>query len=94
MSIPVVSPVTADFEKMKLADPTTADSTLVDAGVAEDVEISEGTSKIKFLLGIMKKLVGVKDLASMRLSLPGTLMKPESNLEFWSYMDRPDLFVT
>ncbi|KNC96862.1 uncharacterized protein SPPG_07694 [Spizellomyces punctatus DAOM BR117] len=60
----------------------------------ENLDHAEGTSKVKFVFGMLKKLVGVKDLSSMRLSLPASLMEPESNLEFWNYMDRPDYFVT
>ncbi len=28
-----------------------------------------------------------------RVSLPASLLDPVSNLEYWNYMDRPDLFA-
>ena len=31
---------------------------------------------------------------SRRLSLPASLMEPIPNLEYWHYLDRPDLFAT
>ncbi|KAI8818798.1 uncharacterized protein EV422DRAFT_165296 [Fimicolochytrium jonesii] len=60
----------------------------------EAVDLDEGSSKVKFLLGLLRKLVGVKDISAIRLSLPASLMEPESNLEFWNYMDRPDYFIS
>lgn len=63
------------------------------ADSTENLDHVEPTSKVKFVFSMLKKLVGVKDLSSMRLSLPASLMEPESNLEFWNYMDRPDYFV-
>ena len=49
--------------------------------------------KFRQLLGLLKKAVNVKDLASIRLSLPATLMEPIGNLEYWQYADRPDVFA-
>jgi len=42
---------------------------------------------------VLKKTIGVKDLASLRLSLPSNLLTPEGNLSYWHYLDRPDLFA-
>ena len=49
--------------------------------------------KFRQLLGLLKKAINVKDLASIRLSLPATLMEPIGNLEYWQYADRPDVFA-
>lgn len=48
--------------------------------------------KIKALLGILRRMMGVKDLAAIRLSLPANLLEPVPNLEYWHYLDRGDLF--
>ncbi|KAI9636141.1 uncharacterized protein MKK02DRAFT_44845 [Dioszegia hungarica] len=50
-------------------------------------------SKIKVLMGLLRKLVGVKDVANMRLSLPASLLEPIPNLEYWQYADRADIFA-
>ncbi|KAJ3153484.1 hypothetical protein HDU89_000511 [Geranomyces variabilis] len=60
----------------------------------ENINASDGESKVKLVFGLLKKLVGVKDISAMRLSLPASLLEPESNLEFWNYMDRPDYFIS
>ncbi|CAD6586329.1 MAG: hypothetical protein CYPHOPRED_003515 [Cyphobasidiales sp. Tagirdzhanova-0007] len=51
------------------------------------------TGKLKQLLSVLRKVVGVKDLANLRLSLPANLLEPSGNLEWWHYLDRPDLFA-
>ncbi|KAI9350758.1 hypothetical protein BDR26DRAFT_851454 [Obelidium mucronatum] len=58
----------------------------------EAVNMDDNTSKISFVWGLLRKMGGVKDIASVRLSLPANLMEPRSNLEFWNYNDRPDYF--
>jgi oxysterol-binding protein-related protein 9/10/11 len=60
------------------ADPATADN-------------SE-SGKFRQLLGILRKALNVKDLSSLRISLPASLMEPVGNLEVWNYVDRPDFF--
>ncbi|WWD08261.1 hypothetical protein V865_006372 [Kwoniella europaea PYCC6329] len=50
-------------------------------------------SKVKVLLGLMKKLMGVKDVANLRISLPASLLEPIPNLEYWQYADRADIFA-
>ncbi|BEI91296.1 uncharacterized protein CcaverHIS019_0401160 [Cutaneotrichosporon cavernicola] len=50
-------------------------------------------SKMRVLLGLLKKLVGVKDVANLRLSLPASLLEPIPNLEYWQYADRADVFA-
>lgn len=68
-------------------DPTTEAITIPDSGDTGE------SGKLKMILGILKKCLGVKDLASLRLSLPAHLLEPIPNLEYWQYLDRPDLFA-
>ncbi|KAJ3565237.1 hypothetical protein NP233_g7764 [Leucocoprinus birnbaumii] len=49
--------------------------------------------KLKMIVQLVKKCLGVKDIATMRLSLPASLLEPVPNLEYWQYLDRPDLFA-
>lgn len=71
-----------------------------DTPAAEDAAISvpdtgdtgEG-GKLKMIVQLVKKCLGVKDIASMRLSLPASLLEPIPNLEYWHYLDRPDYFA-
>ncbi|KAH8151592.1 uncharacterized protein LAJ45_04214 [Morchella importuna] len=51
-------------------------------------------SKLKILLGILKRFVGVSDIASVRFSLPSQLLEPVPNLEYWNYLDRPETFIS
>ncbi|GAA5944054.1 uncharacterized protein JCM15063_004302 [Sporobolomyces koalae] len=51
------------------------------------------SGKLKTLLGILKKTLNVKDLTSVRVSLPAQLMEPIGNLELWTYIERPDFFA-
>ncbi|KAF8325785.1 uncharacterized protein EI90DRAFT_2931268 [Cantharellus anzutake] len=60
--------------------------------IAESNDNSEG-GRLKMIVQLLKKCLGVKDIASMRISLPASLLEPIPNLEYWSYLDRPDLFV-
>ncbi|GFZ51684.1 Oxysterol-binding protein-like protein 1 [Saitozyma sp. JCM 24511] len=68
-------------------DETGAPATLPEVGGGGE----EG--KLKVLLGLLKKLVGVKDVANLRLSLPASLLEPIPNLEYWQYADRADIFA-
>ncbi|KAF3919868.1 hypothetical protein ABW21_db0201296 [Orbilia brochopaga] len=54
---------------------------------------TETKGKITTLISILKKFLGVADLASVRFSLPANLMEPIPNLEYWNYLDYPDAFV-
>ncbi|KAF2666987.1 hypothetical protein BT63DRAFT_416062 [Microthyrium microscopicum] len=51
-------------------------------------------SKLKTFLGILRKFIGVSDLASIRFSLPAHLLEPTPNLEYWGYLDRPEAFIS
>ncbi|KAH8810237.1 hypothetical protein DL96DRAFT_1716942 [Flagelloscypha sp. PMI_526] len=61
--------------------------------VPDSGEHSEG-GKLKMIVGLVKKALGVKDIAAMRLSLPASLLEPVPNLEYWGYLDRPDVFAS
>ncbi|KAF4964668.1 hypothetical protein FSARC_7429 [Fusarium sarcochroum] len=50
-------------------------------------------SKLRTFLGILKKFIGVSDLAAVRFSLPSQLLEPTPNLEYWTYIDAPNAFV-
>ncbi|KAI9359680.1 hypothetical protein DFJ73DRAFT_656471 [Zopfochytrium polystomum] len=56
--------------------------------------MEDGKSKLGFVWGLLRRMASVKDIASVRMSLPANLMDPSSNLEFWNYNDRPDLFAS
>ncbi|KAF8237388.1 hypothetical protein L208DRAFT_1247942 [Tricholoma matsutake] len=60
--------------------------------VPDSGETGEG-GKVKMIVQLVKKCLGVKDIAAMRLSLPASLMEPIPNLEYWHYLDRPDIFA-
>ncbi|EME77782.1 uncharacterized protein MYCFIDRAFT_168398 [Pseudocercospora fijiensis CIRAD86] len=42
---------------------------------------------------ILKRFIGVTDIAAVRFSLPAQLMEPIPNLEYWHYLDRPETFA-
>lgn len=50
--------------------------------------------KLKMIVQLVKRCLGVKDIAAMRLSLPASLLEPIPNLEYWQYLDRPDIFAS
>ncbi|KAG8216371.1 hypothetical protein J3R82DRAFT_6452 [Butyriboletus roseoflavus] len=58
----------------------------------EPADAGEG-GKLKMIVQLVKNCLGVKDIAAMRLSLPASLLEPLPNLEYWHYLDRPDLFA-
>ncbi|KAF9012890.1 hypothetical protein BDZ89DRAFT_1023836 [Hymenopellis radicata] len=60
--------------------------------VPETGDTGEG-GKLKMIVSLVKKCLGVKDIATMRLSLPASLLEPIPNLEWSQYLDRPDLFA-
>ncbi|GAA5868522.1 hypothetical protein JCM3774_005413 [Rhodotorula dairenensis] len=59
----------------------------------QGADVDSGSGKFRALLGILKKTISVKDLSSVRISLPATMMEPIGNLEHWTYIDRPDYFA-
>ncbi|MCJ1427715.1 hypothetical protein MMC29_005620 [Sticta canariensis] len=54
----------------------------------------DDSSKLKTLLSILRKFIGVADIASVRFSLPAQLLEPTPNLEYWNYLDRPETFIS
>ncbi|PPR03583.1 hypothetical protein CVT24_007586 [Panaeolus cyanescens] len=60
--------------------------------VPDSGDTGEG-GKLKMIVQLVKKSLGVKDIAAMRLSLPASLLEPIPNLEYWHYLDRPDFFA-
>ncbi|RYP65594.1 hypothetical protein DL771_008248 [Monosporascus sp. 5C6A] len=58
----------------------------------EDLPQSEG-GKLKTFISILRKFIGVSDLASVRFSLPSQLLEPTPNLEYWNYLDNPTAFA-
>ncbi|CAH0037481.1 unnamed protein product [Clonostachys solani] len=70
---------------MASSAPATTDGTT-------DEPQNEG-SKLKTFLGILRRFIGVSDLASVRFSLPSQLLEPTPNLEYWNYLDAPNAFV-
>lgn len=58
---------------------------------ANDKDNSD-SGKLKTLMGVLKRMIGVKDMAAIRLSLPANLLEPVPNLEYWNYLDRGDIF--
>ncbi|KAI9462810.1 hypothetical protein BJY52DRAFT_111568 [Lactarius psammicola] len=61
------------------------------------IDVPEDTGeggRVRMIVQLVKRSFGVKDLAAMRLSLPASLLEPIPNLEYWHYLDRPDLFAT
>ncbi|KAK7422677.1 hypothetical protein QQX98_001465 [Neonectria punicea] len=50
-------------------------------------------SKLRTFLGILKRFIGVSDLAAVRFSLPSQLLEPTPNLEYWTYLDAPNAFI-
>ncbi|KAF5383276.1 hypothetical protein D9615_005046 [Tricholomella constricta] len=84
---------------MAASDATTPVHTPVDddapgppISVPDSADTGEG-GKIKMIVQLVKKCLGVKDIAAMRLSLPASLLEPIPNLEYWHYLDRPDIFA-
>ncbi|KAH6686745.1 oxysterol-binding family protein [Plectosphaerella plurivora] len=69
---------------------TEAPPTVADAPVEEH---PSDTSKLKTFIGILRKFIGVADLAAVRFSLPSQLLEPTPNLEYWTYIDAPNAFV-
>jgi hypothetical protein len=51
-------------------------------------------SKFKTFISILRRFIGVSDLAAVRFSLPAHLLEPTPNLEYWGYLDRPETFIS
>ncbi|KAF5136850.1 Oxysterol-binding protein-like protein 1 [Metarhizium anisopliae] len=75
-----------------MSSSTAPSATSSPATDAPDEPQTEG-SKLRTFLGILKKFIGVSDLASVRFSLPSQLLEPTPNLEYWTYLDAPNAFI-
>ncbi|KAM3069978.1 hypothetical protein ACMFMG_003985 [Clarireedia jacksonii] len=80
---PAPSTAPSTSSEMSAANPTAA---------AAEKPPDDG-SKLKMFLGILRKFIGVADIASVRFSLPSQLLEPTPNLEYWNYLDQPNTFV-
>ena len=58
-----------------------------------DGKTPDDSSKLRTFLSILKRFIGVTDIAAVRFSLPAQLLEPIPNLEYWHYLDRPETFV-
>jgi hypothetical protein len=61
---------------------------------AQVEKAADDSSKFKTFLSILRRFIGVSDLAAVRFSLPAQLLEPRPNLEYWHYLDRPDAFIS
>ncbi|KAF1825020.1 Oxysterol-binding protein [Dissoconium aciculare CBS 342.82] len=82
---PATSAATSDAELAAIKDDGPA--------AVPDGQAPSDVSKLKTLLLILKRFIGVSDMASVRFSLPAQLMEPIPNLEYWHYLDRPETFA-
>ena len=73
--------------------PSTPSLSTPSAAAAPD-KGQDDSSKLRAVLSVLKKFLGVADLAAVRFSLPAQLMEPIPNLEYWHYLDRPETFVS
>lgn len=72
---------------------TSSESESVGKGAHAVEENPTDTSKLRTFLGILRKFIGVADIASVRFSLPAHLLEPTPNLEYWNYLDQPNTFI-
>ncbi|KAL1962793.1 hypothetical protein VTN77DRAFT_9162 [Rasamsonia byssochlamydoides] len=61
---------------------------------SDAAERADDSSKLKTFVSILRKFIGVADIASVRFSLPSHLLEPTPNLEYWNYLDRPEIFAS
>lgn len=72
---------------------TSTPASIGNGDVAKDGKVPDDTSKLRTFLSILRRFIGVSDMAAIRFSLPAQLMEPVPNLEYWHYLDRPEAFV-
>lgn len=63
------------------------------AATADEDVPQNDTGKLKTFITILRKFIGVPDLATVRFSLPSQLLEPRPNLEYWNYLDSPSAFL-
>jgi len=59
-----------------------------------DNQLQDDSSKLRTFLSLLRKFIGVTDIANVRFSLPSQLLEPIPNLEYWHYLDRPETFAS
>ncbi|KIX07171.1 uncharacterized protein Z518_01824 [Rhinocladiella mackenziei CBS 650.93] len=74
--------------------PTTPSPAATPIGVPADNQLQDETSKLRTFLSLLRKFIGVADIANVRFSLPSQLIEPIPNLEYWHYLDRPETFAS
>ncbi|KAL9936665.1 hypothetical protein V8E36_004733 [Tilletia maclaganii] len=87
------SPALADSSNPDAAPETVNMTDADELAAANDAEASSESGRLKTLLGVLKRMLGVSDMAAVRLSLPANLLEPVGNLEYWTYLDRADLLT-
>ncbi|KAK8055028.1 hypothetical protein PG993_000255 [Apiospora rasikravindrae] len=60
--------------------------------INEDIPQND-SGKLRTFIGILRRFIGVADLAAVRFSLPSQLLEPRPNLEYWTYLDVPNAFA-
>ncbi|KAH7395658.1 oxysterol-binding protein-like protein [Cadophora sp. MPI-SDFR-AT-0126] len=73
--------------------PSSASDSSTNNALATAEKPPDDTSKLRMFLGILRKFIGVADIASVRFSLPAQLLEPTPNLEYWNYLDQPHTFI-
>ncbi|KAH8668854.1 oxysterol-binding family protein [Xylariales sp. PMI_506] len=66
-------------------------STAAPETINEDIPQND-SGKLRTFITILRKFIGVPDLAAVRFSLPSQLLEPRPNLEYWNYLDVPSSF--
>ncbi|CAD6887574.1 unnamed protein product [Tilletia laevis] len=90
---PTSSPSLADNSNPDAAPETVNMTDADELAAANDAEASSESGRLRTLLGVLKRMLGVSDMAAVRLSLPANLLEPVGNLEYWTYLDRADLLT-
>lgn len=73
---------------------STPASTVSETSVQHTQEENQSDgSKLRTFISILRKFIGVADLAAVRFSLPSQLLEPTPNLEYWNYLDAPNAFI-
>ncbi|KAI9834253.1 MAG: hypothetical protein M1819_003091 [Sarea resinae] len=78
----------------KAASTKSTEATVASSPPATAEKAPDDTSKLRTFLSILRKFIGVTDIASVRFSLPAQLLEPTPNLEYWNYLDRPEMFIS
>ncbi|CZT01774.1 hypothetical protein WAI453_006798 [Rhynchosporium graminicola] len=73
--------------------PSSSSDTPAHNALATAEKPPDDSSKLRMFMGILRKFIGVADIASVRFSLPAQLLEPTPNLEYWNYLDQPNTFV-